>query len=136
MAVLKTFYSACNAVKVNLKVGFICPFVVIDSTNLRATIVVAQAVSLTNRVERKRLKNDERQRLRKCVCVWEGAGERQNEIHYRTETGSGGAKQRGMILDGPIPRLFVHTCLCIDLMNAGMCANMCRRMQIFVRETA
>ena len=83
MAVLKTFYSACNAVKVNLKVGFICPFVVIDSTNLRATIVVAQAVSLTIRVERKRLKNDERQRLRKCVGVWEGAGERQNEIHYR-----------------------------------------------------
>ena len=109
MAVLKTFYSACNAVKVNLKVGFICSFVVIDSTNLRATIVVAQAVSLTIRVERKRLKNDERQRLRKCVCVWEGAGERQNEIHYRTETGSEGAKQRGMILDGPIrAHMFVY----------------------------
>ena len=32
-----------DAVKLNLKVGFICPFVVDDPTDLGATIVVAQA---------------------------------------------------------------------------------------------
>ena len=32
-----------DAVKLTLKLGFICPFVVIDPTNLGATIVVAQS---------------------------------------------------------------------------------------------
>ena len=37
------FSPAWDTVKLTLKVGFICPFVVIDPTNLSATIVVAQA---------------------------------------------------------------------------------------------
>ena len=41
------FYPALDAVKLTLQVGSICPFVVIDSTNLGATIVVAQALCLT-----------------------------------------------------------------------------------------
>ena len=36
-----------DAVKLTLQVGFICPFVVIDPTDLGATIVVAQALCLT-----------------------------------------------------------------------------------------
>ena len=38
---------AWDAVKLTLKVGFICPFVVDDSTNLGATIVVVQALCLS-----------------------------------------------------------------------------------------
>ena len=37
---------AWDAVRLTLKVGFICPFVVNDPTNLDATIVVAQALCL------------------------------------------------------------------------------------------
>ena len=37
-----------DAVKLTLQVGLICPFVVIDPTNLGATFVVAQALCLTN----------------------------------------------------------------------------------------
>ena len=38
------FSPAWDAVKLTLKVGFICPFVVDDPTDLGATIVVAQAL--------------------------------------------------------------------------------------------
>ena len=41
------FSPACDAVQLTRKVGFICPFVVIDPTDLGATIVVAQALCLT-----------------------------------------------------------------------------------------
>ena len=41
------FSPTWNTVKLTLKVGFICPFVVIDPTNLGATIVLAQAWCLT-----------------------------------------------------------------------------------------
>ena len=41
------FSSAWDAVQLTLQVGFICPFVVIDPTDLGATIVVAQALCLT-----------------------------------------------------------------------------------------
>ena len=40
-------YPAWDAVKLTLKVGFICPFVVDDPTDLGATIVVAQALCLS-----------------------------------------------------------------------------------------
>ena len=39
--------SGLGRVKLTLQVGFICPFVVIDPTNLGVTIVVAQALCLT-----------------------------------------------------------------------------------------
>ena len=41
------FSPALDAVKLTLQVGFIFPFVVIDHADLGATIVVAQALSLT-----------------------------------------------------------------------------------------
>ena len=41
------FSPAWDAVQLTLQVGFICPFVVIDPTDLGATIVVAQALCLT-----------------------------------------------------------------------------------------
>ena len=41
------FSLALEAVKLTLKVGFICPLVVIDPINLGTTIVVAQALCLT-----------------------------------------------------------------------------------------
>ena len=44
-ALLWQFFPAF--IKITLKVGFICPFVVIDPTDLGATIVVAQALCLT-----------------------------------------------------------------------------------------
>ena len=37
------FSLAWDAVKLTLKVGFTCPFMVIDHTNLGATILVSQA---------------------------------------------------------------------------------------------
>ena len=45
------FSPAWDAVKLTLKVCFICPFVVIDPTDLGATIVVAQALCLTSLVD-------------------------------------------------------------------------------------
>ena len=44
---LLLFSPAWDAVKLTLQVGFICPLVVIDTTNLGVTIVVAQALCLT-----------------------------------------------------------------------------------------
>ena len=41
------FSPAWDAVNLTLEVGFICLFVVIDPTNLGATIVVAQALCFT-----------------------------------------------------------------------------------------
>ena len=41
------FSPAWDAVKLTLHVGFICPFVVVDPTDLGATIVVAKALCLT-----------------------------------------------------------------------------------------
>ena len=41
------FSPARDAVKLTLKVGFIFPFLVMDPTDLRATIVVAKALGLT-----------------------------------------------------------------------------------------
>ena len=41
------FSPAWDANKLTLQVGFICPFVVIDPTNLGAIIVVAQALCLS-----------------------------------------------------------------------------------------
>ena len=41
------FSLAWDAVKLTLKVGFACPFMVIDHTNLGATILVSQAWCLT-----------------------------------------------------------------------------------------
>ena len=46
-ALLWLFTPAWDAVKLTLKVGFICSFVVIDPAYLGATIVVAQALFLT-----------------------------------------------------------------------------------------
>ena len=43
-ALIWLFSPAWDAVKLTLKVGFICPFVVDDPTDLGATIVVAQAL--------------------------------------------------------------------------------------------
>ena len=41
-----------------------------------------------------------------CVC---GRVQERDRTRYITETGSGGAKQRGMILDGPIrTHMFVY----------------------------
>ena len=44
---LWVFPPTWDAVRLTLKVGFMCPFVVIDPTNLGATIVVAQSWCLT-----------------------------------------------------------------------------------------
>ena len=44
VAFIWLFSPAWDAIKLTLKVGFICPFVVDDPTNLGATIVVAQAL--------------------------------------------------------------------------------------------
>ena len=41
------FSPAWDALKLTLQNGFVCPFVVMDPTNLGATIVVAQALCLT-----------------------------------------------------------------------------------------
>ena len=46
-ALLWLFSPAWDAIELTLKVGFICPFVVIGSTELGTTIVVAQALCLT-----------------------------------------------------------------------------------------
>ena len=46
-ALIWLFSPAWDAVKLTLKVGFICPFVVDDPTDLGATIVVAQALCLS-----------------------------------------------------------------------------------------
>ena len=46
-ALIWLFSPACDAVKLTLKVGFICPFMVDDPTDLGATIVVAQALCLS-----------------------------------------------------------------------------------------
>ena len=46
-ALIWLFSPAWDAVKLTLKVGFICPFVVNDPTYLGATIVVAQALCLS-----------------------------------------------------------------------------------------
>ena len=46
-ALIWLFSLAWDAVKLTLKVGFICPFVVNDPTDLGATIVVAQALCLS-----------------------------------------------------------------------------------------
>ena len=46
-ALICLFSPACDAVKLTLKAGFICPFVVDDPTDLGATIVVAQALCLS-----------------------------------------------------------------------------------------
>ena len=46
-ALIWLFSLAWDAVKLTLKVGFICPFVVDDPTDLGATIVVAQALCLS-----------------------------------------------------------------------------------------
>ena len=46
-ALIWLFSPAWDAVKLTLKVGFICPFVVNEPTNLGATIVVAQALCLS-----------------------------------------------------------------------------------------
>ena len=46
-ALIWLFSPAWDAVKLTLKVGFICPFVVEDPTDLGATIVVAQALCLS-----------------------------------------------------------------------------------------
>ena len=46
-ALLWLFPPAWDAVKLTLQVGFICPFVVIDPTDLGATFAVAQALCLT-----------------------------------------------------------------------------------------
>ena len=44
-ALLWLFSSAWNALELTMNIGFICPFVVIDPTNLGTKIVVAQAFS-------------------------------------------------------------------------------------------
>ena len=46
-ALLWLFSPAWNAVNLIMQVGFICPFVVSDPTDLGATIVVARALCLT-----------------------------------------------------------------------------------------
>ena len=46
-AFLWLFLLSWDAIKLTLKVGFICPLVVIDSTTLGATIVVVQTLCLT-----------------------------------------------------------------------------------------
>ena len=46
-ALIWLFSPAWDAVELTLKVGFICPFVVDDPTDLGATIVVAQALCLS-----------------------------------------------------------------------------------------
>ena len=46
-ALIWLFSLAWDAVKLNLKVGFICPLVVDDPPDLGATIVVAQALCLS-----------------------------------------------------------------------------------------
>ena len=46
-ALIWLFCPAWDTVKLTLKVGFICPFVVDDPTDLGATIVVAQALCLS-----------------------------------------------------------------------------------------
>ena len=45
-ALIWLFSPAWDAIKLTLKVGFICPFVVDDPTYLGATIVVAHALCL------------------------------------------------------------------------------------------
>ena len=50
-ALLSLFSPAWGAIKLTLKVGFMCPFVVIDPTDLGATIVIAQALFLTSNVD-------------------------------------------------------------------------------------
>ena len=46
-ALIWLFSPAWDSVKLTLQVGFICPFVVEDPTDLGATIVVAQALCLS-----------------------------------------------------------------------------------------
>ena len=46
-ALLWLFFPALDAVKLILKAGFVCPFVVIDPTDSGTAIVVAQAFCLT-----------------------------------------------------------------------------------------
>ena len=46
-ALIWLFSPVGDAVELTLKVGFICPFVVIDSTDSGMTSVVAQALCLT-----------------------------------------------------------------------------------------
>ena len=46
-ALIWLFFPALDAVKLILKAGFVCPFVVIDPTDSGTAIVVAQAFCLT-----------------------------------------------------------------------------------------
>ena len=70
---LLLFSPAWDAVQLTLQVGFICPFVVIDPSDLGATIVVAQALCLTIVNLSPTQKNcffTDGNKASVCVCHW------------------------------------------------------------------